>query len=271
MAIPHTRPPRILLTGSTGTLGRETALALVRTGAELLLPVRNPAKATQLHNLLNQACPNASMRFFFIDMADENSILSLARQLCKENLPLDAIIHNAGVFTCAGATTSHATEWHQQVNAYSPFLLTQALLPVLLLSPCPTVITVTSMSAFWIKIHHSKRISSPTKLYARSKRHLLLMMRAFSRQYPTIRFLYAHPGVCATGLFNSKTHQSAYHPVFLRFALPVMKLLFPCAHKACRPILTALHSTDNRQLAEPSGMFHIWGKPRLIPLSKRLK
>lgn len=259
---------RILLTGATGSLGCETALALARMGAELLLPIRNPAKAETLQNKLLQACPEAHFHFYPLDMANEASVNLFARQLRDENKPLDAIIHNAGVFTKAGQVSPQGKEWHQQVNALSPKLLTEQLLPLLRMAQQPAVVTVTSLSAFWGQ--GKQNPSSPTRLYAASKRSLLVKMNQLSRQQPSIRFVYAHPGVCATGLFTGATHQTAYNRHFLKIVLPLMKMIFPSPEKACAPVIAALLNGANGELTEPGGLLHIWGKPKPIPLTDRL-
>lgn len=262
---------RILLTGATGSLGRETALALASMGAALLLPARNPAKAKALETELKSAVPDSDIRFLTLDMADESSVLSLIGQLCAENLPLNAIIHNAGVFTKAGLVSPQGTEWHQQVNALSPLLLTEKLMPLLTQAEDPAVVTVTSLSAFWQKSAGTASISAgPTQLYAASKQLFLAEMQSLSKRHPSIRFVYAHPGVCATGLFTGGTHQTAYNARFLKIALPLMKILFPSPKNACRTTVQALLHAKNGQLAEPGGLFHIWGKPSFVSLEKRM-
>lgn len=261
---------RILLTGATGSLGTETALALAALGAELLLPVRSEAKGSTLKTLLTQTFHKGSFSFFQLDMSDENSVRMMAGQICSEERPLDAIIHNAGVFTKAGLTSPQGHEWHQQVNALSPILLTKALLPVLQLSQQPAVVTVTSLSAFWSK-REDPGTGSPTALYAASKRKMLTETLRMSQDHPMIRFVYAHPGVCATGLFAGTAQPTAYSRRFLQAALPLMRLLFPPPEKACATTVTALLEGKNGQLAEPSGPLHICGKAKLVPLTKRLR
>lgn len=259
---------RILLTGGTGTLGTAAALQFCRLGAELILPVRNPRKAEQLRHTLLAKFPGARLSFPALDLADEATVLSLADSLLAQGKPLDGIVHNAGVFTRSGRTAPGGTEMHMQVNCLSPLRLTVRLLPLLRMSDSPFVLTVTSLSAFWRRA--SVPGKGPSGLYAAGKRALLERICDLAAGIPEIDFVYAHPGVCATGLFLADPGQSAYPPAFLRLALPLMKRIFPSPEKAARSILhAALYAADG-QLAEPRGLLHIWGKPALTPLDERL-
>ncbi len=263
---------RILLTGATGSLGEATARELCAQGAHLLLPVRNPAKGEALRQALLSADPNANVTLYPLDMTDLGSIRRLAEQLLAQGTPLDALIHYAGILTTTGQRTAEGVELHRQVTCLSPLLLTEELLPLLQAADDPLVLTVTSLSAFYLSdnaIHADE--SSATRLYARSKRNLLGAMEALAAQHPRITFLYAHPGVCATGLFTGETHQTAYNETILRMALPLMRKLFMTPEKACRPGLFALRHGIDGQLAEPRGLLQIWGKPRLVPLGKRYR
>lgn len=259
---------RLLLTGSTGTLGAEAALQLCLEGAELILPVRSPHKAEQLRSRLLAQCPGARLSFPALDLADERSVHALADTLLAQGHPLDGLVHNAGIFTQSGRTAYGGEEIHMQVNCLSPLLLTRLLLPLLHLSDDPFVLTVTSLSAFWRKAGNPGK--SPTGLYAASKRALLQQIASLSATAPQVSFLFAHPGVCATGLFLSDPRQSAYSPSFLRFALPLMRFVFPSPEKASRSILHAAFFARNGQLSEPGGLMHIWGTPTLVALSERL-
>lgn len=260
---------RYLLTGGTGTLGAEIALSFCREGAELILPVRNPRKAEQLRSRLLAQYPGACLSFPELDLANEGSVRRLADTLLAQERPLDGLVHNAGIFTQSGRTTAGGEELHMQVNCLSPLLLTRLLLPLLRPADDPIVLTVTSLSAFWHKADRPG--ASPTGLYAASKRASLQQFVSLAAAEPEILFFFAHPGVCATGLFLSDPRQSAYSPSFLRFALPLMKMVFPSPEKAARCIVHAALFAQGGQLSEPGGPLHIWGKPKLVPLANRLR
>jgi short-subunit dehydrogenase len=257
----------LLVTGATGSLGAETAAALCSMGASLILPVRSEEKAAPLKAALTALRADAELSFPVLDLADEGSVLALTDALLQEGKPLDGLILNAGVFTRSGRTSPQGNEWHMQVNCLSPLLLTKQLLPLLRKAEDPCVVAVTSLSAFW----PTGNSNTPTRLYAASKRALLSALGGLSAAGTGCTFVYAHPGVCATGLFRGSSEQTAYPRQFLRFALPLMEKIFPCPRKACRTTLHALTEGRSGQLAEPGGLLHIWGAPKLVALEKRLR
>lgn len=255
---------RLLLTGATGSLGKSLAIRLCAEGASLVLPVRSEQKGEALRAELIRRFPDVELSFPLVDLSDEQSVQALAAALVAEGRPLDGLILNAGVFTAAGRRSPQGNEWHLQVNCLSPTLLTHALLPLLRRSESPCVVTVTSLSAFW----PLREGDTPTRLYAASKRALLREMAALAGQETGIAFVYAHPGVCATGLFRGGSDKTAYPTAFLRMALPLMERLFPSPEKACLTTLTALKEAESGQLAEPGGLLHIWGRPVLVSLEE---
>ncbi len=263
------RRRRILLTGATGTLGATLAMQLCGSNVELILPVRSNTKASSLKKQLLAVYPDAALSFPMLDLADEASVCNFTAQLLQENQPLDALILNAGVFTKGGLTTPQGHEWHMQVNCLAQLQLARNLLPLLHLSPAPCVLAVTSLAAFWFRDAGTDK--SPTRLYAASKRALLKELQTLSRLEPELCICYAHPGICATGLFRGNTHETAYPCWLMRMALPLMERIFPTPEKACRPILHALENPARGQLTEPGGLFHVWGRPVSLPLEHRLK
>ena len=62
-----------------------------------------------------------------------------------------------------------------------------------------------------------------------------------------------------------------YFGMLMKIALPVMRRVFMPPERARQPILYSLFHGQPGQLAEPRGLLSIWGKPRLVPLARRLK
>jgi len=101
-----------LVTGASRGIGREVAQTLAHDGWQVIAAVRNAKSAP------------AQTRAEVVEMADPESIASLARRLGTRNERLDALVNNAGVYTGPAPKI-----W--KVNVLGPLLLTRALEPLL--------------------------------------------------------------------------------------------------------------------------------------------
>ncbi|TNE81850.1 MAG: SDR family NAD(P)-dependent oxidoreductase [Bacteroidetes bacterium] len=105
---------RIFITGSNDGLGFLAAERLISDGHQVYLHARNQEKADKALQQLPEAAGA-----FVADLADLNQVKQLASEV--NNLgKLDAIIHNAGVYT-----TSSEQIW--AVNVLAPYALTQLI------------------------------------------------------------------------------------------------------------------------------------------------
>lgn len=104
---------RILVTGSADGLGRAAADTFLSQGHEVVVHARNTDRAASLRPLVDQGA-----RVVVGDFADRDAVRGVAAELAGA-APLDAIIHNAGVWSGRAV---------MPVNIVAPYLLT-ALLP----------------------------------------------------------------------------------------------------------------------------------------------
>ncbi|MEV0894108.1 SDR family NAD(P)-dependent oxidoreductase [Promicromonospora sp. NPDC050262] len=104
---------RILVTGSADGLGRLAADALLAQGHDVVVHARNPGRAETLRPLVDRGA-----RLVVGDLAERDDVCGLAGALA-DDAPLDAVIHNAGVWSGRAV---------MPVNVVAPYLLT-ALLP----------------------------------------------------------------------------------------------------------------------------------------------
>ena len=104
---------RILVTGSAQGLGRGAAQALVDAGHDVTVHARNEERAEELASLVQRGAT-----LVVGDLADRAEVRGIVDQL-EQVPPLDAVIHNAGVYTGPAVIP---------VNVVAPYLLT-ALLP----------------------------------------------------------------------------------------------------------------------------------------------
>lgn len=115
-----------LVTGSTSGIGRETALALGRLGAEVIVHGRDQAAGTAVVEAFETLQGDA--QFVEADFAEVESVRSLAETVRSELDELDLLFHNAGGLFREGKRTEIGVEYTFHVNHLSPYLLTAELL-----------------------------------------------------------------------------------------------------------------------------------------------
>ena len=118
-----------LVTGSTSGIGRETALALGRLGADVMVHGRDAAAGRAVVDELQAMGVRAT--FEPADFADVSAVRSLATAVDDWVDDLDILINNAGGLFRAGRRTDIGVEYTFHVNHLAPYLLTAELLPTL--------------------------------------------------------------------------------------------------------------------------------------------
>ncbi|KAA9001843.1 YciK family oxidoreductase [Affinibrenneria salicis] len=138
----------ILVTGAGDGIGREAALTYARYGARLILLGRTESKLQAVQAHIEQ---DHGYRPIIIvcDLlhATAQDFQRLAAALAQQVTQLDGVLHNAGLLGEIAPMAGQSTvSWHQvmQVNVNATFMLTQALLPLLLKSPAASLVFTSS-------------------------------------------------------------------------------------------------------------------------------
>lgn len=130
--IPDQTGKLAIVTGATGGLGLETALALAGAGAEVILAARNPDKGRDALALILKRHPQAKVRFEMVDLASLASVNAFADRMLAAGRPIHILINNAGVMALPKRqTTVDGHEMQFGTNYLSHFVLTARLLPLL--------------------------------------------------------------------------------------------------------------------------------------------
>lgn len=138
----------ILVTGAGDGIGREAALTYARFGASLILVGRTEHKLDSVSHEIT-AMTGRDTPYYILDLltATVDDCQLLASQIAKSQAYLDGVLHNAGILGVVAPITEQPVElWHDviQVNVNATFMLTQALLPLLLKAPNASLIFTSS-------------------------------------------------------------------------------------------------------------------------------
>ncbi|MFD1645168.1 SDR family NAD(P)-dependent oxidoreductase [Haloarchaeobius litoreus] len=197
----------VLVTGATSGVGRETALALARLGARVLVHGRDRmagrAVATELDDL------GADSVFFRADFANTESPVDLADAVAEHTDELDVLVNNAGAYV-DDPTLADGVELTFRVNHLAPFALTRTLSDAGTFAGDARVVTVSSA------VHPRADASDLTReavtsvddydglqAYARSKLANVLFTRELARRESDLLANCCHPGlVPGSGLWR---------------------------------------------------------------------
>ncbi|HEV7777655.1 MAG TPA: SDR family NAD(P)-dependent oxidoreductase, partial [Luteibacter sp.] len=95
--IPSQQGRLAVVTGATGGLGYETALALAAAGAEVILTGRNAAKGDAALAKIRTAHPTAAVRYEHLDLASLDAVADFVERFSQAHDTLDLLVNNAGV------------------------------------------------------------------------------------------------------------------------------------------------------------------------------
>lgn len=138
----------ILVTGASDGIGREAARTYARFGATVILLGRNEEKLHQVAQSMNEETGRLP-QWFTLDLltCTAEDCHQLAQQIANHYPRLDGVLHNAGLLgDVCPMSQQNPQIWQDvmQVNVNATFMLTQALLPLLLKSDAGSLVFTSS-------------------------------------------------------------------------------------------------------------------------------
>lgn len=188
----------IVVTGASSGIGREAALTYARYGASVILIGRNPERLQAVAREIEAGgLPAAKVLLLDLACATSADCFALAENLAADVPRLDGVLHNAGILGDREPMTGqHPDTWQEvmQINVNATFYLTQALLPLLLKAPSPSLVFTSSSVG--------KQGRAGWGAYAVSKFATEGMMQVLADEYPAeqLRVNCINPGGTRTAM-----------------------------------------------------------------------
>jgi NAD(P)-dependent dehydrogenase (short-subunit alcohol dehydrogenase family) len=231
----------VMVTGAGAGIGRETALALARQGAQVVLVARSEERARPTADYVAKLGGKAEV--MAMDLGSLASIREGTQRFCDNHGKLDVLVNNAGVWAGSRTTTADNFETTWGVNVLAPFVLTHLLAAPLKAAGNPRVVNVVSVQHYKGDIHWDdlqlEKNYSPVRAYRQSKLALTMLTAEHAARETSWQLNAVHPGVAGTDLFRN-------FPAFIRFWI---NLLMSTPEKCSRPsVKLASH-------AAPSGAY----------------
>lgn len=219
----------ILITGATSGIGLETARALSRMGAAVVVGARDATRGQAVVDELSSSGGRAELGI--LDMASFAAVRSAADRFTAGHSSLDVLVNNAGIAVVTRQVTADGHELTWQTNFLGAYLLTRLLLPVLKRAPAPRIVNVSS------EAHRSGRLDwedlelqrnyRTLRAYSNTKLALQLFTHELAKREPGIAVNAMHPGAIATGIWRAAP------------AIPraILGLVLPSPAKGAAPVV----------------------------------
>lgn len=162
---------RAIVTGAASGIGIETARALAKAGAEVVLAVRDAAAGERVADEITASTGNINVMVSALDLSVRSSIADFVKRWIG---PLHILVNNAGVMASPETRTAEGWELQFATNHLGHFALTTGLKRALTLANGARVVSVSSAAhlrspVVFDDIHFNTRAYDPWAAYAQSK------------------------------------------------------------------------------------------------------
>lgn len=271
--IPDQAGRTVMVTGANSGIGYCVARELARRGAHVVLACRDLGRGAQAVAQIRGEVPEPRLDLVQLDLANLASIRE-----CVANLRLpriDVLINNAGVALVPFARTADGFESQFGINHLGTFALTGLLLPKLLASESPRIITVTSEGQRFVpfrmkslNVGRGPGVFSAFRTYLQSKRANLYfaveLQRLANASACRLRSMAVAPGLTRTNVLTGGANRSRsrlYHAVVGAF----INLMFRPTIEGAKTTLFAATSPElaGGAYVVPDGLLQLRGQPSL--------
>lgn len=178
----------VLITGAAQRVGRSLAIALAKRGANIAFSYYNDDEPWRDTLAEVKAC-GVNVYAQLADVTSHKSIQSLVNNARNEYGRIDVLINNASVWLKKPALSITEAEWdlEMNVNLKAPFLMAQAVAPIMQAHGRGLITNITDLSAFqaWDGYAH----------HAAAKAGLVALTRVLALELaPTVRVNAIAPG-----------------------------------------------------------------------------
>jgi len=273
---------RVIITGANSGLGKESAFALAKLGAEIVLAVRDTNKGQSVKNQILNQTPSAVIEVAALDLMDLDSVRKFAAS--QSTKPIDVLLNNAGIMAVPFEKTKDGFESQMGTNHLGHFLLTELLFDAISRGSNPRIVNVSSSAHRLGKLktgdinelNVSKENYSPWTVYGNSKLVNLLFTNELVRRLKlvnsNITVAVAHPGYANTNLqLVAATKRSGIRKSVELAVTKFMNIIFgQSAANGALPQIAACTWVDiqSGDYLGPRGLFESRGKPKKVKMNK---
>jgi NAD(P)-dependent dehydrogenase (short-subunit alcohol dehydrogenase family) len=200
-----------IVTGGNSGVGYEAVKALYQKNANVIMASKSNQRGEDaMQQILHEPSESGQVHLMQLDLASFESIKTFAQTIKMKQIPLYALINNAGVFLPPEDTTEEDFEVTLGVNHFGPFLLTHLLLDQFI-KPARIVNLGSVAESFgrsdWLELLHGenhKDERSGLGIYGTTKLFNIMLAKEFARRLGGrgIDCFACHPGIVRTPLYE---------------------------------------------------------------------
>jgi len=201
-----------VITGASAGLGRESARALAKTGAHVVLAARNAATLAETEEWVRAEVPDARTSTVVLDLTSLAGIRTAATTIRDIAPAIHVLMNNAGVMFTPFSRTSDGFEIQFGTNHLGHFELTRQLVPQLVAADGARIVILSSDGHRMSDVdlddpNWERRDYDKFAAYGASKTANVLHMVELDRRLSDrgVRAYSVHPGVVATSLARHMT------------------------------------------------------------------
>ncbi|MEU6298038.1 oxidoreductase [Streptomyces erythrochromogenes] len=272
-SIPDQSGRLVVVTGANSGIGYVTARELARRGAHVVLACRSHERGREAIERLRTEVPHARAELRLLDLADLASVRRFAEGWPHDRL--DLLVNNAGIAMVPFSRTADGFESQFGVNHLGTFALTGLLLPRLLATPHPRVVTVSSegqrFARFDLDNLDAERGYRTLFAYIQSKRANLYFAAELQRRSDAaglpLRSMAVAPGLTRTNVLTggANSGRGRTHAALMRLLLRTAFRPTPEGAKTSLYAAT-LPELPGGSYVVPDGLLQLRGEP--VPRSR---
>jgi retinol dehydrogenase 13 len=220
----------VVISGATSGIGYYTAKKFASHGARLLCINRNVRKSEALKAEIEKEY-GVRCEYIIADLSNLKDIYSTGEKLCRIDIPIDVLIHNAGIHLTKRELTAEGFDKVFVVNHLSSFVINILLCQKLKSQEKARIILVNSeghrFAAWGLRLddlNWEKRRYSGLKSYGSAKLAQLLSMLLFAEYFRPggVTINAMHPGAVRseTGKENGAVYRWAKKHLYDRILRP---------------------------------------------------
>ncbi|KAI8916018.1 hypothetical protein EDD86DRAFT_9139 [Gorgonomyces haynaldii] len=207
--VPSMEGKTCLITGGTNGIGQATVEALLRKHCNVIFSARSESKGTQAVQQFKSKVPGALVSFVVMDNEDLKSVVSCAKSLIQQNVQLDVLITNSGIF-CPDFRLIDGVESQMMINHLAHFLFVRLIAH--LVKNDGRIIVVASEAGEFVKDHETDfdKMNDPKKYgkldaYSVSKLGNILFAQVLAEKLRSRNVMVhsLHPGRVFTNIMTT--------------------------------------------------------------------